>query len=67
MKKNEVIYQVIVEDIQTVAQENFGRKLTSKEIKKIIDPIGDRITWYDAIYDAIKDNLEIEEWDDIDY
>ena len=61
--KDDTIYQLTIEDIQNVAEENFGRKLTSKEIKKIIDPIAERITWYDAIYDAIKDKLEIEELD----
>ena len=61
--KDKIIYQLSVEDIQNVAEENFGRKLTSKEIKKVLDPIADRITWYDAIYDAIKDTLEIEELD----
>jgi hypothetical protein len=61
--KDKIIYQLSVEDIQNVAEENFGRKLTSKEIKKVLDPIADRITWYDAIYNAIKDTLEIEELD----
>ena len=64
--KDDIIYQLSIEDIQNVAEENFGRKLTSKEIKKIIDPIADRIPWYDAIYDAIKDKLEIEELDTFD-
>ena len=64
--KDDIIYQLSIEDIQNVAEENFGRKLTSKEIKKIIDPIADRIPWYDVIYDAIKDKLEIEELDTFD-
>lgn len=62
---NEIIYSLNIQDIQTVAEENFGRELTNEEIKKILDPIADRIPWYDAIYDAIKDNLEIEELSDI--
>ena len=63
MKENKIIYQLFVKDIQTVAEENFVRKLTSEEIEKIIDPIANRIPWYDTIYDAIKDNLDIEELD----
>lgn len=59
--KDKIIYQLSIEDIQNVAEENFGRKLTSKEINKILDPIADRIPWYDAIYDAIKEKLKIEE------
>lgn len=65
-KKKEMIYSVSTEDIQQVAEENFGRKLTSKEVKKILDPIADRIPWYDAIYEAIKDTLNIEELDEYD-
>jgi hypothetical protein len=49
-----------------VSEENFGRKLTSREIKKVLEPIADRIPWYDAIYEAIKNTLEIEELEDED-
>lgn len=65
-EKKDMIYSVTVEDIQQVAEENFGRKLTSKEVKKILDPIADRIPWHDAIYEAIKATLEIEELDEND-
>ena len=57
---NKIIYSLCIQDIQNVAKENFGRELTSDEIKKIINPLGDRIPWIDAIYDAINDTLEIE-------
>ncbi len=63
MRKDKKIYWLTIEDIQNVTEENFGRKLTSKEIEKIIDPIADSISWHDSIYDAIKNNLEIEEID----
>jgi hypothetical protein len=66
MKEVKIIYSLNIEDIQTVAEENFGRKLTTKEIKKILDTIADRISWYDIIYDAIKDKLDIEELDEYD-
>jgi hypothetical protein len=55
--ESRIIYSLNVEDIQTVAEENFVRKLNSKEIEKIIDSIANRIPWYNAIHDAIKDNL----------
>ena len=42
-KKDEIIDQLTVEDIQTVATETFGRKLSAEEIKKLIDPIGESI------------------------
>lgn len=56
-----VIYSINIADVQTVAEGNFGRKLTSEEIEKIIGAIGNRIPWYEAIQDAIKDKLGLEE------
>lgn len=64
--KEEIIYQLSIEDIQKVSKENFGRKLKSKEIKKIIDPIAERIKWYDIIYNVIKDNLDVKELEEDD-
>ncbi len=61
MGKNKIIYQLTIEDIQNVAEENFGRELTSEEVNKILDSIGIRIPWYEAIYDSIKDKLKLEE------
>ncbi len=63
---NKIIYQLTIEDIQTVAEENFGRELSTKEINKIIDPIGDGIQWYEIINEVIKSELEIEELDEFD-
>ena len=61
--KDNIIYQLTIEDIQTVAEEEFGRKLTSQEIEQITDAIGDRIPWYDAVQYTIKDKLKLEELD----
>ncbi len=63
IEEKEIIYSLNIEDIQTVAEENFVRKLNREEIEKIIDPIANKISWYDTIYDAIKDNLNIKEHD----
>ena len=66
MKKNKAIYQLTVEDIQTVAIEELDRELTDDEIKKLIDPIAERISWYDAISDSIREaigSIEIDEED----
>lgn len=52
-KNDEVIYQLVVEDIQTVATENFGRELSAEELEKLIDTIGKSIPWYDIIRDCI--------------
>jgi len=51
--KNKTIYRLQVTDIQQVAAEVYGRKLTADEIEKVIEPIGDMISWYDIIDDAI--------------
>ncbi len=55
MKNNKIIYSLTVEDIQTVANQEIERDLSSDEIKKIIEPIGENIKWYDAIADAIQE------------
>jgi hypothetical protein len=58
--KDKIIYHLTSEDVQRVAEEQFGRKLTSREIEKLTDPIAENISWYDAIEDAIKDTLGLE-------
>ncbi len=63
MRNRKIIYSLSIEDIQNVAEENFGRQLNVFEIEKLLDPISKNIPWYDIIYDAIKENLEIDEID----
>jgi hypothetical protein len=60
MKKNkdDIVYSLNVEDVQTVALEELDRELTRKEIKKIEDMIADNIDWYGAIADAINANFK---------
>lgn len=53
MRKNKVIYQLNVEDVQNVAAQELDRELTDAEIEKILDRVADNIPWYDAITDAI--------------
>lgn len=52
-KKDDIIYSLNIDDVQTVAMEEIGRKLSLSEIKSIEDLICDNINWYDAILDAI--------------
>lgn len=54
MNEEEIIYSLNINDIQTVAEEEIGRNLSSREIKKIITFIEENINWYDAIADAIQ-------------
>lgn len=49
MKKDKTIYQLSVDDIQTVAEEVLERSLDNEELKKVIDKVGDFIPWFDSI------------------
>jgi len=49
MNTSKIIYSINIEDIQNVAEEKLGRKLSKKELKIIEDKIGDYIDWYVAI------------------
>ena len=51
-----IIYSINVEDIQTVADEVLKRPLTEAEIAKIEDAVGENISWFDAIEQAMIDN-----------
>ncbi len=62
--KDKIIYQLTTEDVQRVAEEQFGRKLTSREIEKLADQVAENISWYDAIEEAIKETLGLEVTDE---
>ena len=55
--KNKIIYQLTVEDIQEVALQELDRELKQEEIKRIINPIAEKIPWYDAIAEAINEMI----------
>jgi len=57
---DKIIYQLTVEDLQTVANEELSRDLTETEIKLLEEKIGDHINWYDAIHNAIILNIIME-------
>lgn len=67
MKPETIIYSLTVEDVQTVAMETMNRELTEAEINSLINPIGDRLTWFDAVEDTIRRCFEneIEKYDEI--
>jgi len=58
MRSDKIFYSLNINDIQTVALDILERKLTDEEIKEILDPIADRITWYDAIENAILSKID---------
>jgi hypothetical protein len=53
--ENETIYHLTKEDVQTVALEIIDRELSDEEIINITDLIAEKIPWYDAIAEAIKE------------
>lgn len=57
--KDDIIYSLSIEDIQTVAVQEIGRKLTANEIEKIKDIIAENINWYDAILDSINAKIKL--------
>ncbi len=48
-EKEEIFYSLNTEDIQTVATQEIGRKLSKKEIDAITENISESIAWYDII------------------
>jgi hypothetical protein len=52
-----IIYSINIEDVQNVAEEEHGRKLTKKELEIIEDKLGDYIDWYGAIDIAIENDI----------
>ncbi len=58
---DKVIYQLTIEDLQTVANEELNRDLTETEIKVLEEKIGDHINWYDSIRSAIILNIVMEQ------
>lgn len=59
MKNNErVVYSINVEDLQTVAEEELGRKLTPTEIGLVENKLGDFVDWYEAVVSAIEASVQ---------
>jgi len=55
MKSTQIIYSLTIEDIQTVANAEIERDLTSDEIENLVEPIATKIRWYEAIADSISE------------
>jgi hypothetical protein len=49
----QAVYEISVEDLQTVAREVLERELTSEEIAAVGNLVGDYIDWFQAIENAI--------------
>jgi hypothetical protein len=55
MNNNRVVYQITVDDFQTVSNDILERDLSEKEINIIERKIGDHIDWYGAIQESLMD------------
>lgn len=53
-----VVYQLVVEDIQTVAADYLEREITEAELDIIKTKIAEYIPWYDAIWNCIAFELK---------
>ena len=57
-KMNErIVYYMVVEDVQTVANECLDRSLSDDEIAMIEDAIAENVDWFGAIERAIWDKI----------
>ena len=57
MEKEDIIYQLTIEDIQNVSNEQYNIDLTQEQIKKVIEYIEDNINWYEVIANGISGAL----------
>ena len=53
-----IIYSLCIEDIQTVANAEYGRHLSREELHVVEEKLGDYIRWYDLIDMAISNHVE---------
>ena len=51
--RDEIVYSLNIEDIQTVAVQEIGRELVEGEIDQVRNLVGEYINWYDAILNSI--------------
>ena len=51
--KDKIIYSLNGNDVQTVAEQEIGRKLSSEEINAIEADVAKNMNWYEAIANAI--------------
>ncbi|HRD81918.1 MAG TPA: hypothetical protein PLL53_14260 [Saprospiraceae bacterium] len=62
--KQMIVYQLVEDDVQRVAEEELGRVLKKQEIISLIDNIAENISWYDGIATAIRETIGNNEDDE---
>lgn len=58
IKNDTILYSINVEDVQTVAEEELGRKLTNAEITSVEGKLGDYIDWHKAVENAVINSVQ---------
>jgi hypothetical protein len=53
MKNDDIVYSLNVEDIQTVALKEVDRELSDDELNKVIELLGEKINWHEAVLSSI--------------
>ena len=51
--ESSVVYQIVVEDVQLVAEEELGKNLSANEVNSIADEIAECTPWYDITADIL--------------
>ncbi len=62
---DQVMYQLVVEDVQLEALELIGRRLTADELYLVKHTLTDFIHWDFYVREAIKEVVKSEEIDDL--
>lgn len=58
MKRTDILYSINVRDVQDVAQREFHRELTSKEMEAVAAKLGECIDWYEAVNTAVTQTIQ---------
>lgn len=56
---SKIIYQLTTEDVQNVAEQEIGRKLTPREVDLVQEQVERKISWYEIIAESI-DELKVD-------
>ena len=66
MNPEKIIFSIDVSDVQTVAEESFGRQLTESELNTIAQNIINHFNWFRSVENAIAKELKIPKTQDED-
>jgi hypothetical protein len=58
MKTSHIVYAINVEDVQNVAEEEYGRTLDDRELKLVEENIGDYIDWFSSVAACIAETVK---------